>query len=528
MYRNRHHGLPCRTEVGMISLTSACQCFCVTRWPPSDGYRVTLYGNAKSIIMEVIYRKIADIHPLPDNPRTIGPEDLERLKESIRNNPDYLEAHPLVLSDRTGELIVIDGNQRLRACLEMGMEEVPTALLSGLTEEREKEIIIRANVLNGKWDIDKLLAWNPKELMDWGVEENLMINVDPFFQSSEMTNDYTQQRKASLKDRFILPPFSILDTRKGEWQERKREWLNIGLKSEQGRHENITFAKSAQSPNIYDLRNKIREKTGEDPTWDEILEYCKNEGIRVSNGISIFDPVLCELMYRWFNVPKGNVLDPFAGGSVRGVVASKLRMNYLGIDLRQEQIDANIENAKEILSDDEPFPIWKCGDSLDIIKLSLGYKADMILSCPPYADLEVYSDNPKDLSTMNYPEFKETYERIIADSCSLLKDNSFAVFVVGEARSKNGFYYGLVPDTIEAFEKAGLHFYNELILVNNIGSLAIRVGNQFNNSRKTGKHHQNVLVFYKGQSDKEIKNRFEEINLTDEDINKILLNDSEY
>lgn len=120
--------------------------------------------------MEVIYRKIADIHPLPDNPRTIGPDDLERLKESIRNNPDYLEAHPLVLSDRTGELIVIDGNQRLRACLEMGMEEVPTALLSGLTEEREKEIIIRANVLNGKWDIDKLLAWSPDDLMSWGVD----------------------------------------------------------------------------------------------------------------------------------------------------------------------------------------------------------------------------------------------------------------------------------------------------------------------------------------------------------------------
>ena len=174
----------------MISLTSACQCFCVTRWPPSDGYRVTLYGNAKSIIMEVIYRKIADIHPLPDNPRTIGPEDLERLKESIRNNPDYLEAHPLVLSDRTGEMIVIDGNQRLRACLEMGMEEVPTALLSGLTEEREQEIIIRANVLNGKWDIDKLLAWNPEDLKEWGLDD---ISFEDDTSTQEETRKYTQK-----------------------------------------------------------------------------------------------------------------------------------------------------------------------------------------------------------------------------------------------------------------------------------------------------------------------------------------------
>lgn len=119
---------------------------------------------------QVIYRKITDIKPLTDNPRKIEPEELERLKESIRNNPDYLEAHPLVLSDRTGELVVIDGNQRLRACLEMGWEEVPTALLHGLSEEREKEIIIRANVNNGKWDIDKLLAWSPDDLMSWGVD----------------------------------------------------------------------------------------------------------------------------------------------------------------------------------------------------------------------------------------------------------------------------------------------------------------------------------------------------------------------
>ena len=119
---------------------------------------------------QVIYRKITDIKPLTDNPRKIEPEELERLKESIRNNPDYLEAHPLVLSDRTGELVVIDGNQRLRACLEMGWGEVPTALLHGLDEEREKEIIIRANVNNGKWDIDKLLAWNPDDLMSWGVD----------------------------------------------------------------------------------------------------------------------------------------------------------------------------------------------------------------------------------------------------------------------------------------------------------------------------------------------------------------------
>lgn len=120
--------------------------------------------------MEIIYRKLEELNRLDSNPRTITPEDMEKLKESIRNNPDYLEARPLVLSDRTGTLVIIDGNQRYEACLQLGLKEVPTVLLHGLTEEREREIIIRANVNNGKWDLTKLFEWDYRELMDWGVE----------------------------------------------------------------------------------------------------------------------------------------------------------------------------------------------------------------------------------------------------------------------------------------------------------------------------------------------------------------------
>lgn len=121
--------------------------------------------------MEVIYRSTETLKKLEDDPRTITPEDMERLKESISNNPDYLEAHPIVLSDRTGELVIIDGNQRYEACVQLGMSEVPTSLLHGLTEEREREIIIRANVLNGKWD-EMILKdkWDIEELKDWGVD----------------------------------------------------------------------------------------------------------------------------------------------------------------------------------------------------------------------------------------------------------------------------------------------------------------------------------------------------------------------
>ena len=130
-----------------------------------------------------------------------------------------------------------------------------------------------------------------------------------------------------------------------------------------------------------------------------------------SSGTSIFDPVLCELAYRWFSPPGGVVLDPFAGGSVRGIVAAKLGRQYIGIELRPEQIAANRKQAETICKDDAVQPVWMEGDACDTGKLIGTAKADLVFSCPPYADLEVYSDDPRDLSTMPYEAFRETYSR---------------------------------------------------------------------------------------------------------------------
>lgn len=218
------------------------------------------------------------------------------------------------------------------------------------------------------------------------------------------------------------------------------------------------------------------------------------------SGTSIFDPVLCELAYRWFCPPGGLILDPFAGGSVRGIVAAKLGRWYVGVDLSARQIEANRKQAEAICGDNRP--LWNVGDSRNIDALCPGVQADFVFSCPPYADLEVYSDDPQDLSTMPYPDFIEAYREIIKKSCAMLKDNRFACFVVGEVRDKKGNYYGFVPDTIKAFTDCGLKFYNEAILVTAVGSLPIRVGRQFEAGRKLGKTHQNVLVFIKGDAKK--------------------------
>ncbi len=166
---------------------------------------------------------------------------------------------------------------------------------------------------------------------------------------------------------------------------------------------------------------------------------------------------------------------------------------YWGCDLRQEQIDANYSQV-DLCSDNKP--VWVCGDAID--KLAEAPQSDSIFTCPPYGNLEIYSDDPRDLSNMDYPWFITGLKTIVALACNKLKLNRFACIVVGDFRDKQGFYHNFVSDTITAFLQVGMKLYNEIILVTAVGSLPIRITKQFEASRKIGKTHQNVLVFCKG------------------------------
>jgi len=241
-----------------------------------------------------------------------------------------------------------------------------------------------------------------------------------------------------------------------------------------------------------------------------------------ASGTSIFDPTLCELIYRWFCPPKGHVLDPFAGGSVRGIVAGVLGLCYVGIELSKGQLAANRKQAKDIFAvgsngwavkRDFGRVQWIEGDALKAAALAPG-SYDLVFSCPPYGDLEVYSSDPRDLSTMPHEKFLDAYRKVIRVSCGMLKPNRFACFVVGDYRDKQGFYRNFVSDTIAAFESADMKLYNEAILVTAVGSLPIRIGTAFGKYRKLGKTHQNVLVFFNGDP-RQIPKEFPEIQVED-------------
>lgn len=125
----------------------------------------------KEVANKVQYYEIDELKTLDRNPRTITKKQLEKLKTSIKDNPDYFEARPLILSNRTGSLVIIAGNQRWRAAKALGLEQVPCVLIEGLDEEREREIVIRDNVNNGAWDFDMLAnEWDEIKLGEWGVE----------------------------------------------------------------------------------------------------------------------------------------------------------------------------------------------------------------------------------------------------------------------------------------------------------------------------------------------------------------------
>lgn len=443
--------------------------------------------------------KLSEIKPNPNNPRIIKDDKFKKLCDSIKEFPKMMSLRPIIVDS---EGIILGGNMRHKALKELGYKEIPDEWVKKadqLTEDEKKRFIIGDNVGFGEWDWEALADWDQEDLQAWGLDIDLFDN-----------NEETRRAEAhvKLKDRFIIPPFSLLDTTQKSWMDRKATWKDLGIKSELGRESGLTFAKTVQSPHYYEVKNALKAN-GKPHETDDVFNECLRLGIKLygdENGsTSIFDPVLCEIMYQWFTPENGNILDPFAGGSVRGIVAAKLGFKYKGNDLSAKQIESNRINVKQCLPGIEQEPEYTTGDSLNIDTLFPDYKADLIFSCPPYADLEVYSNDKSDLSNMEYQEFVNTYKKIIAKSCLMLNDNRFAIFTVGDVRDKKGLYRNFISDTITAFEEAGLKLYNEFILINCIGSAAIRAARQFNGGRKNVKRHQNVLVFYKDKPEKTAK-----------------------
>jgi hypothetical protein len=485
------------------------------------------------------------------NPRTIKDDKFAKLVNSILVFPQMLELRPIVVTDTH---VALGGNMRYRALTfisDMSIADLkarlvdirdyqkktpteqdnliaywerwqdnPTAPIikaGELSDEQQKEFVIKDNVGYGEWDYDMLANdWDSEDLDDWGLD----VWQDNDDDSGDGSSENSKPTNSSLADRFVVPPFSILDTRKGYWQARKKMWRELIGDMGESRQGTLITASQMKYSNLYTKTREHRESLG--LSFKEYVdkyvseEEKEREASKVySTGVSLFDPVLSELMCRWFMPEKGGkIFDCFAGDTQKGLVFGQCGYEFAGIELRQEQVDIN----NKVIAD-RGLPVrYICDDGQNVANHFEPNSQDMLFSCPPYYDLEKYSDLDNDASNQGtYEEFLVILQNAFKAALGCLKENRFAVIVVGDVRDKKtGFYHNFVDDMKRIFAENGCPLYNEFILVGQIGSIALQA-TRYMESRKVAKTHQNVLVFYKGNP-KDISKIFGKIEFTEEDL----------
>jgi DNA modification methylase len=521
------------------------------------------YGRIAAMTMR---DRVKELRRVPASELRANPKNWRRHPPSqeaaLRGVLEDIGFADAVIARETNDgLELIDGHLRQEV---MGDQVVPVLIVDVTEEEADKMLLTHDPLaIMAHADTDQLLhllrdtQFESKAVFD--MLEALVNGERDVMPDLTEPVDVGDRLAGSLSARFLVPPFSVLDARQGYWQERKRAWLALGIESELGRGSSPSTSARADDPSYREIGTRKPNATpGGSPreaatlvnghtvrgdgtgrplqgeSWSfqqgkRVNPHLSDEQLRSlgayastpqkstvdrgtggQTGTSIFDPVLCEIAYRWFSPPIGSILDPFAGGSVRGIVAAYLGRKYTGVDLRPEQVTANQEQAQTIVPDN--MPTWIVGDSRTAIPTE---EYDLIFSCPPYYDLEQYSDDAADLSNAgDYDSFILGYRQIVQTSVDRLRPDSFACFVVGDIRDNRGIYRNFVGDTVDAFQDAGANLYNEAILVTAVGSLPIRVGRQFEAGRKLGKTHQNVLIFYKGDPGR-IRDRLGDVDVSE-------------
>jgi hypothetical protein len=183
--------------------------------------------------MEVINVKISEVKSNPKNPRIIKDDKFEKLVRSIKEFPKMLEIRPIVVND---DMIVLGGNMRLKACKAAGLKEVPIIKASELTEDEQKQFIIKDNVSGGEWDWDMLAnEWEVEELEEWGLD----VPIDKEIEDAEegKTIDFKQSVQLIPPKEYIL---IMCEPNSEDWEDMK-EWLKLKMVRRGGYKEGSCF-----------------------------------------------------------------------------------------------------------------------------------------------------------------------------------------------------------------------------------------------------------------------------------------------
>lgn len=131
--------------------------------------------------MKVEKYKVNDIKLNPNNPRVIKDDKFKKLVKSIQEFPEMLDIRPIVVNS---DMVILGGNMRFRACKEAGLKEIPVIIADNLTEEQQKQFLIKDNVSGGEWDWDMLAnEWDVEQLESWGLDMPIYDAPEPIEQS---------------------------------------------------------------------------------------------------------------------------------------------------------------------------------------------------------------------------------------------------------------------------------------------------------------------------------------------------------
>lgn len=256
------------------------------------------------------------------------------------------------------------------------------------------------------------------------------------------------------------------------------------------------------------IRRSVRD-------WKRLLDENGHTGSRAESfradhdsvytaTYSVFPAPLMEwILVRYGGPIGGKVLDAFAGGPVRAVVSAIMGMHYHGVEIRQEQIDENLAVVSKLGLEDNVS--YYCSDARFLDEMKAGKLAehyegpfDVAITCPPYYDLEQYSDQDDDLSNAgNYAEFNAGMFLSALGHYDHLKPGAFVCIIVGPFRDKkSGELIDFPAHTVENFREAGFVYWQEVILSKNFASAAKRSTMAWR-GMKLVPSHEFLLIFRK-------------------------------
>ena len=151
--------------------------------------------------------KISEVKVNPNNPRLIKDDKFAKLVQSIKDLPQMLAIRPIVVN---ADMIVLGGNMRLKACKEAGLKEVPIIIADNLTEEQQREFLIKDNVSGGEWDWQMLANdWDTEQLNDWGLNVPVFETKDYSDKNEEIDID-SMDSEMVIKLKYTEEEFNLV------------------------------------------------------------------------------------------------------------------------------------------------------------------------------------------------------------------------------------------------------------------------------------------------------------------------------